>query len=139
MIRSRLEWNDTVWVNTVTGDTIVAELFDVGLGWQKHPRYRPEIPVLWDCRRAILQVSLDQVRTHFQDSVDQVNEGRPSGKTAWLVSYKTTALILEEIIEHIHWAAEWRVFHDTQARSALIWLLGDAYLRDYAVPVRAQT
>lgn len=120
MIRSGFE-DEVLWVNTLEGNVRLEELFETAFTWYQHPEFSPETPVLWDLRNAFLDFSMAELLTQHRPSIDRVNRERPNGKTAWLVSSSIAAVIVQEVITTVLWAADWRVFDGTP-ESARAWL-----------------
>lgn len=120
MIESSLK--DGIWVHEVSGSASLLDLFHAAFGWFRHPQFDPNIPILWDARTAFLQISYEELITSYLSNIEQVNLDRPVGKSAWLVSNSVTKFILDEIIQQVQWAAEWRAFQDTEPAAAIRWL-----------------
>lgn len=89
--------------------------------WLDDAAFDPPLPVLWDCRGQFIHASLpDLLRLDELTTACHEERREADGRTAVLVDYSMTQVIVQEIREAADCAARIEVF--TDAHAAYHWL-----------------
>lgn len=88
--------------------------------WYEHDDFDPSVPVMWDLRDAMVDVSFSELSV-LGPLFEFVNDHRTSGKTAWVVPNELGGAVLKALYEERDWLTEWGTFSDPA--DAVDWLL----------------
>ncbi|MEM7250614.1 MAG: hypothetical protein AAF493_04290 [Pseudomonadota bacterium] len=124
MIESRLSDDGTMFVHRASGTVGRFDLFVAVNHWFDDPHFDPMLPVLWDLRGAVIDVSLSEVQLRPSAFADTINAIRANAKTAIVLSSRLSVTMVETFVQLRPWQIQIEIF-ENDVDGAIAWLRAD--------------
>jgi hypothetical protein len=113
--------SDHLVTHTATNETGFDEVTESMEAWYCHPKFDPDLPVLWDLRGAKLQRPDSDMSGWSDHNRSLVNRLRAGRKTAWVFSDARAAEYTVNFLAAAEWQHRVRIFND-DIEAARAWL-----------------
>ena len=108
-------------VHTASGPTTLEQVTEAMQSWFSHADFNPATPVLWDLRKAEVQMPQTDVAEWSSRNAALIGEKRPGQKSAWVFGSARVADFAVEVLGARDWQNRVRIFNnDIEAANA--WL-----------------
>lgn len=99
-------------IHTGDAEITVADIAATWRGWYDHADFNPDTPVLWDLRRAEINVTETAAVELLEQLLELTNEKRSGRKTAWVFGTTTATEFAVESLGQQDWQNKVRIYQD---------------------------